>query len=114
MRVAPTQFGDRRRFCLTKRDQLELARDLMHLISILGHSLILLPASIGLIVLLVAAHLQRDALAFALALALCLLGTLIAKLAFEACLWGVSDLRIASPSGHASLSALVYGTLAAL
>ncbi|HLW91576.1 MAG TPA: phosphatase PAP2 family protein [Roseiarcus sp.] len=86
----------------------------MHLISILGHSLILLPASIALIAVLVTAHARRDALAFAVALVVCLTGTLGAKLAFEACRWGVSGLGIESPSGHASLSALVYGALAVL
>jgi membrane-associated phospholipid phosphatase len=86
----------------------------MHLIGILGHSLLLLPASFGLIGLLLLAGSRRDALAFVVALIVGLTATLLAKLAFEACLWGISTLRIESPSGHASFSALVYGCLAVL
>jgi membrane-associated phospholipid phosphatase len=86
----------------------------MHLIGILGHSLLLLPASFGLIGLLLLAGSRRDALAFVVALLIGLTATLLAKLAFEACLWGISTLRIESPSGHASFSALVYGCLAVL
>jgi membrane-associated phospholipid phosphatase len=86
----------------------------MHLIGTLGHSLLLLPASFGLIGLLLLAGSRRDALAFVVALLIGLTATLLAKLTFEACLWGISTLRIESPSGHASFSALVYGCLAVL
>ncbi|HYC25671.1 MAG TPA: phosphatase PAP2 family protein [Roseiarcus sp.] len=86
----------------------------MHLIGILGHSLILLPASLGLIALLVLNGSPRDALALIVALSAGLAATLLAKLAFEACGWGIPKLSIESPSGHASFSALVYGCLALL
>jgi membrane-associated phospholipid phosphatase len=86
----------------------------MHLIGILGHSLILLPASFALVGLLVVAGAHRDAWAFVAALSVGLAATVLAKLAFEACRWGVSTLNVESPSGHASFSALVYGCLAVM
>ena len=86
----------------------------MHLIGILGHSLILLPTSVALVGLLVVARAHRDALAFVAALSAGLAATLSAKLAFEACRWGVSTLNVESPSGHASFSALLYGCLAVI
>ncbi len=50
-------------------------------------------------------------MAFLAALALCLVGTLIAKLAFHACEPQAPPLGIESPSGHVSFSAVFYGCL---
>ena len=84
----------------------------MHLIGDLGHSAILLPASLVLILLLVQARRRQDALAFIVALAGCLIGTLVGKLAIHACQAQVLAIAVASPSGHASFSTAFYGCLA--
>jgi membrane-associated phospholipid phosphatase len=85
----------------------------MHRIGILGHSLILLPASLGLIALLLWIGWRREAAVLVGVLLAGLIATLLAKLAFEGCAWG-AGLDIESPSGHASFSVLVYGCLAVL
>jgi membrane-associated phospholipid phosphatase len=82
----------------------------MHLFGNLGHVALLGPLSLAIILYLVAIGARRDALSFALALAACLIATLVAKLLFDVC-----DSRIAnveSPSGHESFSAMVYGGVA--
>jgi membrane-associated phospholipid phosphatase len=84
----------------------------MHLFGNLGHVALLGPLSLAVILYLVAIGARRDALAFAAALAVCLVATLAAKLLFDVC-----DSRIAnveSPSGHESYSAIVYGGIALL
>jgi undecaprenyl-diphosphatase len=84
----------------------------MHLFGNLGHVALLGQLSLAIIVYLVTIGARRDALAFASALAACLIATLIAKLLFDVC-----DSRIAnveSPSGHESFSAVVFGAIALL
>jgi membrane-associated phospholipid phosphatase len=83
----------------------------MHTIGNLGHSAILLPASAILLALLGWAGRRRDILAYASALAICLVATLVGKLVFHACGPSVG-FDFASPSGHTSLSATFYGCLA--
>jgi membrane-associated phospholipid phosphatase len=86
----------------------------MHLISDLGDSAVLLPASLGLLAFLVWFGSRADALAYAGALVVGLMAALLAKLALATCgavhpLFGVQ-----SPSGHAAFGAIFYGSLAVL
>jgi membrane-associated phospholipid phosphatase len=80
----------------------------------LGHSAILAPAFLALIGFLLWLGRRADALALLAALAVCLVGTLFAKLAFHACETRIPTLGIESPSGHVSLSAAFYGCLTLL
>lgn len=87
----------------------------MHLISHLGHfghSAILLPASVLLAVVLFGAGRRADAIAFSVALGICLATTLVGKLAVHACGAQLSELDVESPSGHAAFAAMFYGCLA--
>lgn len=84
----------------------------MHWVSNFGDALVLLPASLGLVVLLVGFGARRDAAAYLAALAICLLGALITKFAFAACDQVVFGIE--SPSGHAAFAVTFYGCLAAL
>ena len=80
----------------------------------LGHSAILLPASLVLFCVLLWLGRRADALAFLAALSVCLVAALVAKLFFHACGSGDVALGIESPSGHVSFSAVFYGCLALL
>jgi membrane-associated phospholipid phosphatase len=86
----------------------------MHLISDLGDSAVLLPASLGLLAFLIGFGSRADALAYAGALVTGLAAALIAKLALATC--GVEHpvLGVESPSGHAAFGAIFYGCLAVL
>ena len=86
----------------------------MHLISDLGDSAVLLPASLGLMAILIRFDSRSDAAAYAAALAVCLATALLAKLALAACGGGRSVFGVESPSGHVAFSALFYGCLAVL
>lgn len=78
----------------------------------LGHSALLFPASVILFGFLLWVGRRADALALIAALTVCLMATLIAKLAFHACEARVLAFGIESPSGHASFSTAFYGCLA--
>jgi membrane-associated phospholipid phosphatase len=86
----------------------------MHLISDLGDSAVLLPASLGLLAYLIGFGARADALAYAAALVTGLAGALIAKLALAACGGGHPLFGVESPSGHAAFGAIFYGCLAVL
>jgi membrane-associated phospholipid phosphatase len=75
----------------------------------LGHSAILLPASLVLVGCLLWFGRRADATALSAALTICLLVTLVAKLAFHACESELPALGIQTPSGHASFSTVFYG-----
>jgi len=83
----------------------------MQVVSDLGDSALLLPLSIGLILLLWRGQSRSAALALVAALSLCLTLTLLFKIGFIACSpsWHTD---IVSPSGHASFSTVTYGALA--
>lgn len=76
----------------------------------LGDSGFLLPASGGLFAFLWSRGARRSAAAFALGLLICVLATIGAKLAFMAC--GPVRSTLHSPSGHASLATMFFGSLA--
>lgn len=84
----------------------------MHLFGNLGHVALLGPLSLAIILYLLAIGARRDALAFAFALAACLIATLVAKLLFDVC--GERIANVESPSGHESFSAVVFGGIALL
>jgi membrane-associated phospholipid phosphatase len=86
----------------------------MHLISDLGDSAVLLPASLGLLAVLIGFGSRADALAYAAALVAGLATALVAKLALATC--GVTHplFGVESPSGHAAFGAIFYGCLAVL
>lgn len=86
----------------------------MNLVTNLGDIAVLLPASLGLVVLLARLGLRRDAAAYAAAVAACLTTALLAKLAFAACGENRYVFGVESPSGHAAFAATFYGSLAAL
>jgi hypothetical protein len=87
---------------------------IVHLVTGLGDSALLLPGSVALLAYLLWRRQPRVALAWLAALALCLGLTALAKLAFLACGEHVPALRMESPSGHASFSATFYGACAVL
>jgi membrane-associated phospholipid phosphatase len=78
----------------------------------LGHSAILFPASLVFFGCLLWFGRRVDAIAFGVGLTVCLLTTLVAKLAFHACESEMPTFGIESPSGHASFSAVFYGCVA--
>jgi membrane-associated phospholipid phosphatase len=86
----------------------------MHLISDLGDSAVLLPASLGLLAYLIRFGSRADAAAYAAALAICLATALVAKLALAACGGERPVFGVESPSGHAAFGAIFYGCLAVL
>jgi membrane-associated phospholipid phosphatase len=77
-----------------------------------GDSAVLLPASLFLAFVLATAGRRQDAVAFSVALAICLATTLIGKLAVHACSAQMSEFDLESPSGHTAFAALFYGCLA--
>jgi membrane-associated phospholipid phosphatase len=86
----------------------------MHLISDLGDSAVLLPASLGLLAFLIGFGSRADALAYAAALATGLVAALLAKLALATCGAAHPLFGVESPSGHAAFGAIFYGCLAVL
>ena len=86
--------------------------DILHVVTGLGDSALLLPGSLALFAYLAWRGQLRLALAWLAALALCFLLTVAAKLVFLACGGRMPLLRIESPSGHASFSAAFYGACA--
>jgi membrane-associated phospholipid phosphatase len=105
--------------CAIERDETSRrchheASDLIAHIGNLGHSALILPASILLLAALLGWGRKRDALAFAVALTACLAITLVAKLGFHACEAQVASFDAESPSGHTSLSTTFYGSLTLL
>jgi membrane-associated phospholipid phosphatase len=84
---------------------------MMHYFGNFGHSAIIIPSAAILISFLFWSNRRADAIALLAALAVCLVATLIAKLAFQACDSAASVFRIESPSGHVSFSAVFYGCL---
>ena len=87
---------------------------MMRALSSLGDAALLLPASLILLAYLAAARQFAAAVIWCTALVACAVATIMAKLLFHACGSALSDLDIVSPSGHASLAAVVYGSLAIL
>ena len=77
-----------------------------------GDAALLLPASVGVLALLLWSGARSEALAFAAALAVCLGTTVLAKLALQACGSGATPPALQSPSGHASFAAVFYGCAA--
>ncbi len=86
----------------------------MHLISDLGDSAVLLPASLGLLAFLIGFGSRADALAYAGALVAGLMAALLAKLALATCGGAHPFFGVESPSGHAAFGAIFYGCLAVL
>ena len=86
----------------------------MHLISDLGDSAVLLPASLGLLAFLIGFGSRADALAYAGALVAGLMAALLAKLALATCGPAHPLFGVESPSGHAAFGAIFYGCLAVL
>ena len=85
---------------------------LVHIVTGLGDSALLLPGSAALLAYLLWRRHARVALAWLATLALCLGLTALAKVAFLACGGHLPTLRMDSPSGHASFSAAFYGACA--
>jgi len=85
---------------------------IVHIVTGLGDSALLLPGSAALLGYLVWRRQARVALAWLAALTLCVGLTSLAKVAFLACGEHLPALRMESPSGHASFSAAFYGACA--
>lgn len=81
----------------------------MHFVTDLGDSLVLLPLALLLLLWLACRTGLRAAFLWALALVVCGAGTAALKIYFHACPSPLASLQ--SPSGHASLSTLIYGGL---
>lgn len=88
---------------------------LLYTVTDLGDAILLLPASALVLAYFLYLRSHKAAFAWASMVALCILLTVAAKLAFLACGSWVSALDIRSPSGHTSLSFTFYaGTALAL
>jgi membrane-associated phospholipid phosphatase len=87
---------------------------MMRALSSLGDAALLLPASVILLVYLAAARQFAAVAIWCLALAACAVMTIAAKLVFHACGASLSEFDLLSPSGHASLGTVFYGSLAIL
>ena len=81
---------------------------LLHLVTDLGDSILLLPASALVLAYFLYLRSRRAALAWASTVALCIVLTILAKVSFLACGSWVAALDIRSPSGHTSLSCTFY------
>jgi membrane-associated phospholipid phosphatase len=80
-----------------------------------GDSAVLLPIAAVVLVMLLVSHSRRNAIAWAMAVGLCLATMVMLKLGMHAC--GrviVPSGAMISPSGHTAVSVTVYGGLAAL
>ncbi|HEV2549953.1 MAG TPA: phosphatase PAP2 family protein [Stellaceae bacterium] len=87
-------------------------RFLLNLVTDLGDSALLLPASALLFAYLLYLRAASVARIWVMALALCALLTLLLKVAFYTCGMAVPVLAMRSPSGHTSLSTTFYGCAA--
>ena len=87
--------------------------DLVRAVTDLGDLGVVLPTAAVLIIVLWRAESGRTAAMFGLVLGVCLATMLALKLAFAVCgeHW---QLGVRSPSGHAGMSSLVYGSFAAV
>ena len=74
-----------------------------------GDAAVVLPLSAVMLVWLLSANSRRAAVSWVIAVGICIAGTALLKIFLYACPL-VSDL--VSPSGHTSLSMLVYGSIA--
>jgi membrane-associated phospholipid phosphatase len=81
----------------------------LHIITDLGDSALLLPASLALVAYLWLSDWRRPAFALATSLAACMVLTVALKIGFHACGHEISGLSIRSPSGHTAFSTTVYG-----
>ncbi len=86
----------------------------IHHVSALADFFVLLPASFGLITLLLLSNAAGEALATAKALFLCLATMFALKFAFAICSTGYPMSRPYSPSGHVAFAGAFYGCLALL
>jgi membrane-associated phospholipid phosphatase len=87
---------------------------MMHALSSLGDAALLLPASLILLAYLGVSRQLAAAAIWGVALVACGIATIAAKLLFHTCGAALSDLDIVSPSGHASLASVFYGSLGIL
>jgi PAP2 superfamily len=87
---------------------------MLNIVTDLGDSALLLPGAIALLAYLWTKRSPRKAVALAAGLAFCVVVTIVLKLGFHACGNQVPLLDIRSPSGHAALSATLYGSCALL
>jgi membrane-associated phospholipid phosphatase len=78
----------------------------------LGDSALLLPAALLVLVILLAQGERGTALAWVAAMAACGAATLLAKIVFGLCGPRMEAFDISSPSGHAAVSTVFYGSLA--
>jgi membrane-associated phospholipid phosphatase len=81
----------------------------MNTITDLGDAAVALPLSAVVLVWLLWLHARRAAVSWVVAVGLCIVGTALLKILLYVCP-PVPDL--VSPSGHSSLSTLIYGALA--
>lgn len=84
------------------------------IVAAFGDAALLLPASLLLLVYLLALREPRLALSFGLAIAIAGGATLLAKLAFHACGGAVPQFDVTSPSGHTSFTTIFYGSIAVM
>ncbi len=84
----------------------------MDVVSALADLLVVLPASLGLIALLVGSGAIGEAVAYAKALIVCLVVVFAMKFALATCGEEASLFGIESPSGHVASAATFYGSLA--
>jgi membrane-associated phospholipid phosphatase len=87
---------------------------MLNLITDLGDSALIVPASVILAVYLFCQRSVATAGAWISALALCVVLTLLAKIGFHACGTAAPLLDMRSPSGHTSLSTTFYGACAVM
>jgi membrane-associated phospholipid phosphatase len=80
----------------------------------LGDSALLVPFAGGILVWLLLFHSWHAARAWALAMAVAVGPIILLKFVFQTCDHALVDLRIVTPSGHASFGLAVYGGLAML
>jgi membrane-associated phospholipid phosphatase len=79
----------------------------MNTITDFGDAAVVLPLSAVMLVWLLWLHARRAAVSWVVAVSLCIVGTALLKIVLYVC--PVPDL--VSPSGHTSLSTLIYGAL---
>jgi membrane-associated phospholipid phosphatase len=84
----------------------------MRILSGLSDLLVLVPASLGLIALLVRAGARREAIAYAKALVFCLTAVFTMKFALASCGRAPAFPGVESPSGHVAVAATFVGSLA--
>jgi undecaprenyl-diphosphatase len=87
---------------------------MMRLLSGLADAALLLPAAAVLLIYLALSRRTAIVRIWAVTLAACGLATVGFKLIFHACGPSLTELDVVSPSGHASLATVFYGSLAIL